>query len=100
MKRCSTLSVKSETAPGLFLAGANLPQHLSQHAQPEFGVPGLQAEAAHQAAYLVFSQGFGARIHIPAGAQGLQQYFTDSLDFARANALQSLRLLCCFGIAT
>ena len=69
--RCSAaLSPQGEIHPSLLSPGTNLPQDLSQHAQPELGVAGLQARRRTRRRTLSSVEASGAWIHIAAGAKG------------------------------
>lgn len=64
------------------------PDNLPQHAQPDFGVLGLQAETADEAAHLRLRQRCGLGIQIAARPQGPQENGCDAFDIPRGSKLR------------
>jgi hypothetical protein len=64
------------------------PDNLAQHAEPDFGVLGLQTETTDETAHLRLRQRRGLRIQIAARPESSQQNGCDAFDILRGSKLR------------
>jgi len=72
----------------LVLPGLHFPEHLAQHAQPEFGIGGGEIHAAdHPANFFLFCRD-GALAQVAAGAKRIDQHGSDALKLPCRSSLK------------